>query len=94
MTILAVGPIADSVLDAVEGTGATVLYTNVPRPIDADGLRAAVVGSEIVVVEPYLVGSSVPILSLRTTALLQSCALRTVSTQMEFGRHLNAVLRR
>ncbi|KAA3638237.1 MAG: transketolase [Armatimonadetes bacterium] len=60
MTVLAVGPVADAVLEAVEGTDATVLYTNVPRPIDADGLRASVVGSEIVVVEPYLVGSSVP----------------------------------
>ncbi|MCZ7533942.1 MAG: transketolase [Acidimicrobiia bacterium] len=58
-TVLAVGPISDAVLEAVERTDATVLYTNVPRPIDADGLRAEVVGSEIVVVEPYLVGTSV-----------------------------------
>lgn len=59
VTVLAVGPVADAVLEATRGTDATVLYTTVPRPIDAAGLRSAVVGDDLVVVEPYLAGTSV-----------------------------------
>jgi transketolase len=35
------------------------LYTTIPRPIDRPGLRAAVVGTDLVVIEPYLEGTSV-----------------------------------
>jgi transketolase len=59
VTVLAVGPIADAVLEATDGTEATVLYTTVPRPIDGEGLRSAVFGDDVVVVEPYLAGTSV-----------------------------------
>jgi transketolase len=58
-TFLAVGPTADAVLDATTGMDATVLYTSIPRPIDARGLRASVTGTDIVIVEPYLAGTSV-----------------------------------
>jgi transketolase len=58
-TVLAVGPVADAVLDATTGMDATVLYTSVPRPLDARGLRASVTGSDIVIIEPYLAGTSV-----------------------------------
>lgn len=58
-TVLAVGPVADAVVDATSGTDTTVLYSTVPRPLDARGLRAEVIGSDIVVVEPYLAGTSV-----------------------------------
>lgn len=58
-TVLAVGPIASEVLEATTAMDATVLYTTVPRPIDAQGLRAAVVGTDIVIVEPYLAGTFV-----------------------------------
>jgi transketolase len=34
-----------------------VLYTARPRPFDAAALRAAVTGTEVVLVEPYLVGT-------------------------------------
>ena len=58
-TILVVGPVADAALEATTGMDATVLYTSVPRPLDARGLRAAVTGTDVVVVEPYLAGTSV-----------------------------------
>jgi transketolase len=58
-TVLAVGPTADAVLDATTGMDATVLYTSIPRPIDVNGLRASVTGTDIVIVEPYLAGTSV-----------------------------------
>jgi transketolase len=68
-TILAVGPMLQPVLDAIDGTtdGATdgaadndptVLYTATVRPLDAARLRAQVTGTDVVLVEPYLEGTS------------------------------------
>ncbi len=57
-TVVAVGPMLDPVLAAVEGRDVTVLYTNVIRPFDAAGLRAALSSPEVVLVEPYLAGTS------------------------------------
>ena len=59
--VLAVGPTLDKVLAAVNGTDVTVLYASTIRPFDAPGLRAAVHAAgvaDIVLVEPYLVGTS------------------------------------
>jgi transketolase len=57
--VLAVGTMLDPVLEAMEGQRVTVAYTNTVRPLDGDGLRR-VVGNQpdVVVVEPYLEGSS------------------------------------
>lgn len=57
-TVLAVGPVADAVVAATCDLDVTVLYTMTPVPLDRTGLRAAVTGHEIIVVEPYLVGTS------------------------------------
>ncbi len=57
-TVLAVGPIADDVLTAAQDLDLTVAYTITPHPIDTAGLRAAVTGSDIFLVEPYLSGTS------------------------------------
>ncbi|PJE99564.1 transketolase [Streptomyces carminius] len=62
--VVAVGPLLDAVLTAVEGLDATVLYTATVRPFDGAALRAAVAdapaatGAEVVLVEPYLAGTS------------------------------------
>jgi transketolase len=59
--VIAVGPLADSVLSATEHLDVTILYTATVRPFDADGLRAAVgshVTTSVVLVEPYLAGTS------------------------------------
>ena len=57
-TILAVGPMLQPVLEATAGLDATLLYTHTPRPLDAETLRGAVTGSDVVLAEPYLAGTS------------------------------------
>jgi transketolase len=57
-TVLAVGPMLDPVLAATDGLDLTVLYANVIRPFDAEGLRAVLASPEVVLVEPYLAGTS------------------------------------
>ncbi|MEV0899619.1 transketolase [Actinoplanes sp. NPDC049802] len=55
--VVAVGPMLGPVLEATLGMDVTVAYTNTPRPLDTDGLRSLIEG-EIVMVEPYLAGTS------------------------------------
>jgi transketolase len=57
-TVLAVGPMLDPVLAAVEGLDVGVLYASTIRPFDGRGLRVALGRPEVVVVEPYLAGTS------------------------------------
>ncbi|MFI5495565.1 transketolase family protein [Actinoplanes sp. NPDC051859] len=64
--VLAVGPMLDAVLDA--GLDITVAYTNTPRPLDTGRLRELVT-SDIVVVEPYLAGTSSRIVSAALSAV-------------------------
>lgn len=56
-TVVAVGPMLNATLAAVDGLDATVVYVTTVRPLDGAGLRA-VAGSEVVLVEPYLEGTS------------------------------------
>lgn len=58
-TVLAVGPMLDRVREAVAGHDVSLLYTARPRPFDATSFAALTPGSEAVVVEPYLEGTSV-----------------------------------
>jgi len=55
--VVAVGPMLDPVLDAVAGRDITVAYTLTPRPLDTRGLRD-LVSRDVIVVEPYLAGTS------------------------------------
>jgi transketolase len=58
-TVVAVGPMLDAVLAATEGLDTTVLYAATVRPFDGAGLRAAAGGRpDVVLVEPYLAGTS------------------------------------
>jgi transketolase len=59
-TVLAVGPVADAVLAATAGLDVTVLYATTIRPFDAHTLRATLSSPDVVLVEPYLAGTSVP----------------------------------
>jgi transketolase len=57
--VVAVGPMLSAVLDAAGGLDVTVAYTTSVRPFDGEGLRALLSsGSSVVLVEPYLAGTS------------------------------------
>lgn len=58
--VVGVGPLLDSVLAAVAGLDVTVLYATTVRPFDAAALRRATetAGTDVVLVEPYLAGTS------------------------------------
>jgi transketolase len=57
-TVIAVGPMLDPVLAATADLDVTVLYANAIRPFDSEGLRAVLAAPEVVLVEPYLAGTS------------------------------------
>lgn len=58
-TVVAVGPSLDAALEATAGLDVTVLYAATVRPFDADTLRATLRRPDVVLVEPYLAGTSV-----------------------------------
>jgi transketolase len=61
-TVVAVGPTLDRVLEATAGLDVTVLYAATVRPFDVPALLAGPV-HQVVLVEPYLAGTSVAVVS-------------------------------
>jgi transketolase len=61
--VVAVGPTLDAVLDATRDRDVTIAYTTSVRPFDVDGLRAAASGTEVVLVEPTLAGTSASVVA-------------------------------
>jgi transketolase len=59
-TVIAVGPVAYAVLAATANLDVTLLYAATIRPFDAATVRATLGRPDVVVVEPYLAGTSVP----------------------------------
>ena len=58
-TVVAVGPMADRALQATLDLDVTVLYAATVRPFDGELLRATLGDPDVVLVEPYLRGTSV-----------------------------------
>ena len=56
--VVAVGPTLGPTLEATADLDATVAYLATVRPFDTEGLRAALRGTDVVLIEPYLVGTS------------------------------------
>jgi transketolase len=57
-TVIAAGPLLDATLEATADMDVTVLYMTTARPFDADTLRSSLTGDLVVLVEPYLAGTS------------------------------------
>ena len=57
-SVIAVGPTLDSVLTATEGLDVTVLYASTIRPFDAATLTRTLGFADVILVEPYAVGTS------------------------------------
>ena len=85
--IVAVGPTLDETLAATRDLDATVAYLATVRPFDADGLRALVHGTDVVLVEPYLAGTS----AAEVTAALADRPHRLLA--LGVGEHRAAPLR-
>ncbi|MEK8074014.1 transketolase family protein [Rhodococcoides navarretei] len=58
-TVISVGPMTDRVLAAAEGRDVTVLHASTIRPFDSRTLRATLTAPDVMIVEPYLAGTSV-----------------------------------
>ena len=58
VTVIAVGPILSPVLEATKDLDATILYASTIRPFDAKTLREVLASPAVVLVEPYLAGTS------------------------------------
>jgi transketolase len=56
--ILAVGPTLDEVLEAAADLAVTIAYASTVAPFPGGALRALASGSDVVIVEPYLTGTS------------------------------------
>ncbi|WP_405824559.1 transketolase [Streptomyces sp. NBC_01390] len=63
--VIAVGPMLDTVLAATEGLDVTVLYATTVRPFDTATLLRATraAGTDVVLVEPYLAGTSTAVVN-------------------------------
>lgn len=57
-TVIAVGPLLDAVLVATAGLDVTVLHTITVRPFDGDAVHATLGAPAVVLIEPYLAGTS------------------------------------
>ena len=57
-TVIAVGPLRDRVAAAVQDLPVNLLYAATVRPFDAETLHAVAEEPQVVLVEPYLAGTS------------------------------------
>jgi len=62
-TVIALGPVLDAVLDATADRDVTVLYAHGVRPFDSATLRKLLTTPEVVLVEPWLAGTSARVVS-------------------------------
>ena len=57
-TVVALGPVLDDVLEATAERDVTVLYAHSVRPFDARTFRSVLGSPDVVLVEPWLAGTS------------------------------------
>jgi transketolase len=56
-TVIAVGPMLDRTLAAIDGADVTVLYATTLAPFDAETLRRELTGDRLILVEPFHAGT-------------------------------------
>ena len=61
--VVAAGPMLDPVLEAMTGLDVAVAYATTVRPFDAAGLRSLAASGVVILVEPYLAGTSARLVS-------------------------------
>lgn len=83
VTVIAVGPSLAPVLEATADLDATVLYASTVRPFDAETLRTFLGAPEVVLVEPYLAGTS----SAEASAALKDCPHRLLALGVARREH-------
>jgi transketolase len=83
-TILAVGPMLDPVMEGSAGYDVTVLYTPTVRPLDGPSLRRHLSGDQLILVEPYLEGTTVAAV---TRAISRPIQLTAIGVPNEEHRH-------
>lgn len=61
--VIALGPVLDEALEATTGRDVTVLYAHSVRPFDAATFRQVLTTPDVVLVEPWLAGTSARVVS-------------------------------
>ncbi len=82
-TVIAVGPTLDRVLEAVAELDMTVLYASTVRPFDGETLRSVLGAPEVILVEPYLAGTS----SAEISGALRDTPHRLLALGVQRGEH-------
>ena len=82
-TVIAVGPLLDPVLEATADLDVTVLYATTVRPFDRETLRSETATRDVIVVEPYLAGTS----SAEVTAALVDTPHRLLALGVPNAEH-------
>ena len=82
-TVIAVGPLLDATIQATAGLDVTVLYATTVRPFDGATLRATLGAPDVVLVEPYLAGTS----SAEVSAALSSVRHRVLALGVANDEH-------
>lgn len=88
-TVIAVGPLLDSVLQAAEGVDATVLYYHTVRPFDAVALREHAGARKVLLCEPYYRGGLAA--EIAEALWPEPVLLRSVGVPRRFLTHYGTV---
>ncbi|MCY3895238.1 MAG: transketolase [Chloroflexi bacterium] len=83
VTVIAIGPSLAPVLEATADLDTTVLYASTVRPFDGVGLRTYLAAPDVVLVEPYLAGTS----SAEVSTALRDCPHRLLALGVALREH-------
>ncbi len=84
-TIIAVGPMLEATLQAVEGLDVTVLYCTTVAPFDGETLRRECASGRVVLVEPYYEGGLT--MDIMAAMHRQPICLETIGVPREILSH-------